>query len=232
MGLCEERVDYFYISIKWEEDPDIWHLGENISHPECCCAQLGSNGGWGPWWHKGIEGNLKCRERRVGKNDYEALVTMVQVGTDKDLLKAMAVGVTREVRMPNISIVKSVGLVTPGQRSMVEIPPRFLILSNWVNNDAVISFKIKGEGLVGKTMISSWTLGDTQNTAGNKHICSILELSCKHEWEFPECIEKREGKKLSKEAWWPGTWKSWVERSPKETNRKEEFYIINTKEEE
>lgn len=72
----------------------------------------------------------------------EALAIIVQVGNDKDLIKAMVVGM-RKGRIPNISVVESVELMTNWQRGMTEILPKFLIMSNRVNSDAVISLKIR-----------------------------------------------------------------------------------------
>lgn len=43
-----------------------------------------------------------------------------------DMIKAMAVGVIRKGRIPNISFVESIELVTGWQRGMAGIPPRFL----------------------------------------------------------------------------------------------------------
>lgn len=67
---------------------------------------------------------------------------IVQVGNDKDLIKAMVVGM-RKGRISNISVIESIELMTNWQRGMTEILPKFLIMSNRVNSDAVISLKIR-----------------------------------------------------------------------------------------
>lgn len=59
-----------------------------------------------------MEGNIECREGRIGQNDEDDLETIVQVGNDRDLIKAMALGMTRKGRMPNILVVETIGLVT------------------------------------------------------------------------------------------------------------------------
>lgn len=71
----------------------------------------------------------------------EALAIIVQVGNNKDLIKAMVVGM-KNGRIPNISVVESIELMTNWQRSMTEILPKFLIMSNRVNSEAVTSLTI------------------------------------------------------------------------------------------
>lgn len=48
----------------------------------------------------------------LGRLSRRLLQLIVQVGNDKDLIKAMAVRMMRKGRIPNISVVKSIALLT------------------------------------------------------------------------------------------------------------------------